>query len=353
MQQQHQISLIKKFIFGISISIVAFVCILICLELQLRLSGKKPFQYASIGQESVIMEADPVLGWKNKPGIYTHWPGTWDDGKKKTFTVWPGGMRATAQHLLKKDTQILILGCSFTQGWALSDEETFAWKLQEQFPDIEFLNYGTGGYGTYQSLLLLEQYLKDSPQPPRMVLYGFAGFHAMRNVASHSWVRMLVTFSKRGHVNIPYCLIGNNGDLKRYPAFSYPVNFLNTHSAAIDFLVDRYCSWRSKKRELQEEIVTRKLLLEMDAVSRKKGSRLVVLFLDSRDTNKGAYMQFFSEHKIDFIDCTPPETVPFDLGVKNEGHPSGMLNSYWAACISKGIADRMHAFAGTEKEHVL
>ena len=66
----------------------------------------------------------------------------------------------------------MVLGCSFVQGWALSDEETFAWKLQERFVRARVLNFGTAGYGTTQSLLALERYLEEpgarmAPRRPR------------------------------------------------------------------------------------------------------------------------------------------------------------------------------------------
>src|SRR5262249_12408647 len=58
----------------------------------------------------------------------------------------------------------LFIGCSFTQGWAISDQETFPWGVQEHFPAARVLNAGTAGYGTYQSLLGLSE-----PSPRRSI----------------------------------------------------------------------------------------------------------------------------------------------------------------------------------------
>ena len=68
---------------------------------------------------------------------------------------------------------MLLVGCSFTMGWAVADDETWAWRLQELRPDVEVVNRGVGGYGTLQSLLLLEQLLGRDGQRPARVLYGF------------------------------------------------------------------------------------------------------------------------------------------------------------------------------------
>ena len=72
-------------------------------------------------------EPDPDLGWRSKEGRYVF--GT----TPIRMTFWPDHTRATAAAPVRADAAVVVLGCSFVQGWALSDEETFAWKLQERF----------------------------------------------------------------------------------------------------------------------------------------------------------------------------------------------------------------------------
>ena len=79
----------------------------------------------------------------------------------------------------------------------ISDEDTLAWKLQQRFPEARVSNFGTGGYGGYQSLLFMEREL------PRLgagsvVLYVFTGHHTARNVAPRSWMRLLAQSLGRG-----------------------------------------------------------------------------------------------------------------------------------------------------------
>lgn len=174
----------KHLIFAMSSIILVAAFVFTGLEVTLRIMGYRPFRYIDTNDESMIMEKDPLLGWKNKPGVYTKWSNKWFNGENIRVTIWPGGLRATAPLRIKKDKQIIIVGCSFMQGWALNDNETFAWKLQEDFPEIEILNYGTGGYSTYQSMPLLEKHLNNSSKPPIMVLCGLGDFHYDRNVAA-------------------------------------------------------------------------------------------------------------------------------------------------------------------------
>ena len=106
----------------------------------------------------VLQEPDEVLGWRNKAGSVV-WPGRGEDGGKDIrMTFWADGLRATAPAPELDRPHVVVIGCSYTQGWAVTDEETYPWRLQAEFPSHAFLNYGTAGYGTYQSLLALERY---------------------------------------------------------------------------------------------------------------------------------------------------------------------------------------------------
>jgi hypothetical protein len=69
------------------------------------------------------------------------------------------GRRITSHGNLPKTKTISIFGCSLTFGMGLSDNETYAWKIQEHFKNYTVFNYGCPGYSLYQMLLLLERTL--------------------------------------------------------------------------------------------------------------------------------------------------------------------------------------------------
>src|SRR5262245_31929003 len=129
-----------------------------------------------------IHEPYAGLGWRSKEGRFV-WPGYGRDrGREIVMTFWDDGLRATAARRTLGRPQILIIGCSITQGWALTDEETYPWRLQAEFPDYEILNFGTAGYGTYQSLLALESYLARAETNPALVIYALIEHHEVRNI---------------------------------------------------------------------------------------------------------------------------------------------------------------------------
>jgi len=308
----------------------------IAVEILVRLRGYSPWQTSQSVREPTIHEPDPVLGWQNKPGEYVI-PAYTVDASDIKMTFWPGGRRATQAQKQNRIHQILAVGCSFTQGWAISDSETFAWKLQQQFPPIEFLNYGTTGYGTYQSLLLLENDFKRSNTAPLLVLYGFNGFHESRNVAEQYWLKALSRASHRGHVYLPYCLMGPDGALERHPPERYPMWPLKGTFATIPFLEDCYMRFKTRGRATQRRVVTEKLLLEMNQLCREKGSKLVIVLLTAGAQDKLHYIKFFQKEGICFVDCVHPNYDSPEMKVAGEGHPKGAMNTFWADCIEEAL----------------
>ncbi|MGD0576797.1 MAG: GDSL-type esterase/lipase family protein [Candidatus Staskawiczbacteria bacterium] len=70
---------------------------------------------------------------------------------------------------------VLCLGCSFTEGGALRDEETWPGYLQKMLDPDEYgvINAGIGGYGIFQISRLLQQLIKYSPKIVIVQLFDF------------------------------------------------------------------------------------------------------------------------------------------------------------------------------------
>ena len=158
-------------------------------EVAARLVGIRPIAALPLPVQ-VAME-HPALGWVNRPGVHL----SWDTGNAP-MTFWPDGRRATratADAPPEAVVQVALIGGSFTQGYGVADEHAFGWLLDARFPGLSVDNHGTGGYGTYQSLLLLEQLFREADFRPSLVIYGFAAFHGERNVGAYRHVVTLRT----------------------------------------------------------------------------------------------------------------------------------------------------------------
>ncbi|MCB0663394.1 MAG: hypothetical protein KDC24_11685, partial [Saprospiraceae bacterium] len=103
---------------------------------------------------------------------------------------------------LKDSTQndLLLLGCSFTYGFGVNENGTFAALMQASMPEWKVRNKAVIGYGTVQSLLQLEDYLTQDT--PEMVVLVFSSFHLMRNSLSPAYRHNLKVGYQRSSSNV-------------------------------------------------------------------------------------------------------------------------------------------------------
>ena len=317
-------------------------------ELTARGLGRGPWVNAQLDRnEPTMHEPDPVLGWRVLPGQYRV-PPYQPDAEPIEMTFLERGRRRTGGTPVRDPHgDIVLVGDSFTQGWAINDPDTYAWKLQTSFPKMQVLNYGTAGYGTYQSLLLLERELRRSLKP-RLVVYGFNDFHEERNVATDSWLRTLVSFSRRGHASVPYARYDPQRGLVRHAPDTYVSLPLRESSALITLVESGYMRMKTLGRAGHQRVVTEQVILQMSEVARVYRATLIVALLSASDEAKGHYIRFLQRNGIPAVDCAFELTD--DMKVPGEGHPNGAMNTRWAACIAAGIATRVDPVAEQESQ---
>jgi len=94
--------------------------------------------------------------------------------------------------------EIWFLGCSFTYGAEVEDEEVYVHRLAATaWPQVQVRNFAVSGWGTTNALLALRHQLEQRPAP-RAVLYGWISHHRKRNYLRQSW------FGKAKAKWIPY-----------------------------------------------------------------------------------------------------------------------------------------------------
>jgi hypothetical protein len=308
-------------------------------EILLRASGRGPWQPLLLDPaQPVIYRPDPVLGWKHTEGEYL-FPAFSPLGRGVTMRFENDGSRSTGSRPDAAGGTVAIVGGSFTEGFAIADDETFAWKLQERFPTLRVRNFGHGGYGTYQSLLLLEQLLSERPAPV-MALYGFYEGHEIRNVATADWLEMLSKTARRhSTISVPYATMRGDGVIARHQPAPYPLWPLREHSATITFLQHGYARLAALERTADRGAVTEQLLLEMQSACEENGTELVVIFLYMNAENKARYSALLRNHGVAFADCARPLLPAFQVPV--DGHPNEKLNAIWADCIAEAIEVRL------------
>lgn len=315
-------------------AILLGVCLgVAAMEVALRASGATPRRHLIVQtNEPLLLEPDPQLGWRAIPGRHVIAPYS-PHGPEVHMTILSDGTRITGADPDARDT-LLLVGCSFTQGWAVSDEETFAWRLQQRFPDLKVVNGGVGAYGTYQALMVMERFLA-AHDPPRTIVYGLMEEHEPRNVAAVGWLLLLSSASKNGVVSVPYCTLDPSGRLLRHAPAAYPNWPLAQHSALVAALERRYAELVAGGRVPQQRAVTEQLLLEMQRVAEQHGSRFGVVLLHASPAAKEHYAGFLQRHGIDFVDCAFP--IDAATRVRGDAHPNGLMHGRYADCIARKI----------------
>jgi hypothetical protein len=237
---------------------------------------------------------------------------------------------------------VVFVGCSFTQGWGLDDAETFAWRLQQRLPEVRVRNFGTGGYGTYQSLLRVEKVLEAPAEAPRLIVYGFADFHEPRNVAALPWLRALALGSG-DEARVPYCSFDRDGRLRHEPPIGYRTWPLHDLLASVRLLEDRLTTLAAPVREWQARPVTLALLDALNHVAEASDARLVVAELTYRSGAKRDYEGYAREHGIDMVDCTNEEFTRGGsrLRLRGDPHPNAIMNGIWADCLEGALRPRL------------
>lgn len=303
-------------------------------EAVLRLAGVTPETAPrTVRGEPLVHEPDARLGWRTRPGSYVlppYVPG----GESAVLTIWPDGSRATAEQPVDGPRRVLLLGCSFTFGWAVGDASTFAWQLQERRPELKIVNRGVNAYGTYQALLLLEEALARGERFER-VIYGFHEVHEERNVAAPRWLAVLDRLAHRGSVEVPYATLDGEGALVRHPPERYPAWPLRDRLATVAFLAELAARRAGEERVAQRRRVTEQLILAMRDLCARHGIAFDVVLLQARPGARRHYARFLERQRIPFADCVVPITP--DRRVPGEGHPNGEVHAEWARCIDEAI----------------
>jgi len=294
---------------------------LVMAEGLVRLSGFRPV--ASVvprahPNEPTLNVPDPILGWRPRPGFH-RFRGYTPDAPRIAMTILSDGSRAASRLPFPRDRRVVFVGDSFTAGWAVSDTETYVWKLQARYPAMEFRNYGAAGYSGLQALLRVEEDLASRPTPPELVVYGFNDDQERRNVATAAWLWMISLDSSNGTVEVPFASLDESGRLVRHPPATRTTWPLRDRFAIVPLLEQSWLAWSTRHRAEEARRVTELVIEAMDRAVRDRGGRFLVAILAGPENVRTHYLEYLARHGIEAVDCS------YGRGpiVRGEGHPSG------------------------------
>ena len=321
----------KKFFFACVASVTIVLGLAVVSEVVLRLAGVGPWTKKDtnirVEPGGTFFLPHPTLGYTHIPGSFHV---TLPDGYDFHVTHLPNTLRVT--HPL--DTypsagdkeEIWIFGCSFTHGWGLNDEDTYAWRLQEALPEYEVVNFGTNGYGTLQSLIQFRDALET--KKPKIAILAYASFHDARNTFLRKRQKNVAPWNKLGPLTQPYAGLDRDGHLHYAMAeVVYRPFPLMRHSALAHFIemtYNNYEAWRT-----DSDGVTEALIDEMAALAAANGIRFVVAFIAGKP-----YMMDYTRSKgIPTVDISVDMTLPENSNQPHDNHPSALANRKFAETL--------------------
>ncbi len=171
----------REFVFASLIMVVTVLLMLLALEVGLRIMHK-PFAEDWVPQEHARAQFDPEIGWVYRPN-QSKWVEfvTGQPSVLVNHNEIGARVRSEGTHYDLTAPTLIVVGCSYTAGFGLPYEETFAGYL-ESIPGFPFqvVNLGVEGYGTDQSLLILERYFDHFDT--RVVIFTYSEGQNDRNL---------------------------------------------------------------------------------------------------------------------------------------------------------------------------
>jgi hypothetical protein len=320
---------------------VALWVILASLPLSTALFGLYVVSYLTIPPLGVSFDGDSIIAYDSAIGFVPR-PSSRtriDVASGLSYHVYTDerGARLTIPGLRSPaHTDIMTIGCSFTWGHGLENQDTFAAKVAQRL-GATGLNFAMGSFSTVQSLLMLR---RNRDLSPKLVIYGFITDHLRRNVAKcapsiYPFCMDVanVTWDTNDSPKISAPL--TNG-VKRFQLQAEaqtgildPVTWL-THG--VDVVFGRL-SWRLAQTDIpddtRQEAALAFLLDEMTHTVDKMGATLLVVYIPTDYAPPPpSLLRSIERLNVPFIDMTSTfrrsQAVPGSTSVyiAGDGHPS-------------------------------
>ena len=296
---------------------------------------------------------DKELGWVGVPNFFGRF-------KRPEFDVVitsnENGFRRVKSNTGKKENaaKIAFLGDSFTWGWGVDNESTFAHKLQQMLgEDYDVENYGMSGYGNVQELILFKRILSKSSAPAHLFVMIFKN-DFMENIGSIKQSHPFYNIDK-GEIVLKNFPVKN-------PLGNWFTNF-RRKSYVLTFLaygIDSFQDWRRRRgmkgqvidgSRHQEEVseksqaVMQHVLNEFKLICLKHGIALTIVYIPcindfhTQTPYRKSITQIAKELNLSYIDLTDAFQDKVDTYYfKGDGHWNGQGHAL-AAKVMKRYLD--------------
>jgi hypothetical protein len=224
-----------------------------------------------------------------------------------------------------------IFGCSLTYGWAINDQDTFAWLLQEKFPQYEVDNFGVSGYGTVHAYQQITEALKTRAKP-KIIIIAYGSFHDTRNVCSRHYRKAIIPHADLGNLKFLWARFDREGRLvySQEQAGYTEVPFMR-YSAFIHRLEESYN--RRERETLKHHEVSRAVMADVIRLCREQGITILVAGLQADDITS-QMLACAKEQGAYVVDIAVDLKIKENTNLPHDGHPSPKANREYAARLA-------------------
>lgn len=281
-----------------------------------------------------VSKRDPELGYALNPGVRVSASRTMGDSAlyRVTYTTTDDGVRRTRGNV-HGDTW-LFMGCSFTFGDGVEDDETLPSRFSEQLGwNANVVNLGVSGYGAHQVLRLLETGRLGGAAPPvKHVIYQAIQAHVARTAGRFRW-----------NLDGPAYTI--SGDTVRYDGPLHGRTFVRAFRLAersdlLRLLISRF--YLHRKPTAREIEVYGRIVERAGALAREKlGARFTVLYWDTTGLAPDPVLERLVATRLPIVRAT--SLVPLSelnrLRIPHDRHPTAEAYRRLAAGLAAHLGE--------------
>jgi hypothetical protein len=304
---------VKRILLGLAIGVVITIGTLVMMEgTASDLLFVRDYRAASASKALIRPHTmnDTLLGWTNRPSFSS--PDEY--GKGIPLSTTPEGFRArgAGDAVSARPTRIVCSGDSYTLGYGVSDDHTWCALLARNSADVETFNMGEIDYGLDQDYLA---YRRDGGRAsPQIEVLGL----------TNGALERLVTANYGGRIKPTLALEGDRLVTKDVPVRAQTPDALRRAAKArtkdelrIVQLVRKIPGMDDRAKDARridaQWPLVEKILDELTAENKKRGSRLVVAYLPTKRDMKPSYVdarrrrleEYCRRHGTTFVDLTP------------------------------------------------
>ena len=250
------------------------------------------------GERAEFFSYDSLLGWRGRRNVEAQFQRTdFSVTVRQNRYGHPGVEYPVGKPLGK--WRILLLGDSYTWGYGLDQDKTFAALLDEQLPATQIINMGCSGFGTDQELLALEtDGLRFSPDVVIVVVSLPSDFHNNTHSVQYSYPKpyfVIATGSlERRNVPVPHRNLAQRVScyLTRRSAL---YNYIRARRIRLPFRKDV----PQGESGAEEVIITAELLKEIDRLCSAHGATTLIVL---NPTITAKTYRMYGSDKMDRLD---------------------------------------------------